>query len=45
MFFYSETTGEFQWERPIELANARVKVAPVSLEASPWCAYKDPRLA
>ena len=41
VFFYNETTGEFQWERPIELANAGEGGAG-ELEASPWCAYKDP---
>ena len=44
VFFYNETTGEFQWERPVELANTNEGGAGGAgeLEASPWCAYKDP---
>ena len=46
VFFYNEKTGEFQWERPVELADApELAASSVQLEASPWCAYKvSPRL-
>merc|ERR1712216_913489 len=43
VFFYNEKTGEFQWERPVELVGQpQLAASSTELEASPWCAYKDP---